>query len=88
MTSSGQMDIPKLYNLVIFDPNRNWFGQFDQTTKRSIFTKGIRNWEKFKPSISVAQKWCCLGVLHHRTNGFVWNSRCRFFFTFSCFFYD
>jgi hypothetical protein len=55
------MDIPKLYNSVSFDPNKNQFGQFDQTTKRSIFTKGIRNWGKFEPSISVAQKWCCLG---------------------------
>jgi hypothetical protein len=59
------MKYSKLYNLVSFDPNKNWVGQFDQTIKRSISTKGIRNWKKFEPSILVAQKWCCLGVLHH-----------------------
>jgi hypothetical protein len=65
MTSSGQMNIPKLYNLVSFGPNKKRFGQFDWTVKRSISTKGIRNWGKFEPSISVAQKWWCLGVSHH-----------------------
>ena len=55
MTSSGQMDIPKLYNSISFGPNKNWFGQFDQTIKRSISTKGIRNWGNFEPSILVAQ---------------------------------
>ena len=65
MTSSGQMEYSKIYNSVSFGPNKNWFGQLNQTTKRSIFTKGIRNWGKFGPSISVAQKWCCLAVSHH-----------------------
>ena len=31
-----------------------------------MFTKGIRNQGNFEPSISVAQKWCCLGVSHHK----------------------
>ena len=66
MTSSGQFENSKLYNSVSFGPNKNWFGQVDQTTKRSISTKGIRNRGKFEPSISVAQKWWCLGVSHHR----------------------
>jgi hypothetical protein len=61
------MEYSKLYNSVSFGPNKNWFGRFDQTIKRSISTKGIRNWGKFEPSISVAQKWCCLGVSHHRS---------------------
>ena len=43
MTLSGQMDIPKLYNSISFGSNKNRFGQFDQTIKRSISTKGIRN---------------------------------------------
>ena len=66
MTSSGQIENSKLYNSVSFGPNKNRFGQIDQTTKRSISTKGIRNRGKFEPSISVAQKWWCLGVSHHR----------------------
>ena len=66
MTSSGQIENSKLYNSVSFRPNKNRFGQFHQTTKRSISTKGIRNCGKFEPSISVAQKWWCLGVSHHR----------------------
>ena len=65
MTSSGQIENSKLYNSVSFGPNTNRFGQFDQTTKRSISTKGIRNCGKFESSISVAQKWWCLGVSHH-----------------------
>jgi hypothetical protein len=65
MTSSGQMDIPKLYNSVSFGPNKKWSGQFNWTINRSISTKIIRNWEKFELSISVAQKWWCLGVSHH-----------------------
>ena len=65
MMSSGQFENSKLYNSVSFGPNKIWFGQFDQTTKRSISTKGIRNRGKFEPSISVAQKWWCLGVSHH-----------------------
>ena len=65
MTSSGQIENSKLYNSVSFGPNKNWFGRFDQTTKRSISTKGIRNRGKSEPSISVAQKWWCLGVSHH-----------------------
>ena len=67
MMSSGQFENSKLYNSVSFGPNKNWFGQFDQTTKRSISTKGIRNCGKFEPSISVAQKWWCLGVSHHKS---------------------
>ena len=66
MTSSGQMEYSKIYNSVSFGPNKNWFGQLNQTTKRSIFTKGIRNWGKFGLSISVAQKWCCLSFAPHK----------------------
>ena len=69
MSSSGQIENSKLYNSVSFGPIKNRFGQFDQTTKRSIFTKGIRNRGKFEPSISVAQKWWCLGVSHHISYG-------------------
>ena len=66
MMSSGQIKNSKLYNSVSFGPIKNRFGKFDQTTKRSISTKGIRNHGKFEPSIAVAQKWWCLGGFHHR----------------------
>ena len=49
MMSFVQMDIPKLYNSISFGPNKNRFGQFDQTIKRSISTKGIRNRGNLNP---------------------------------------
>jgi len=65
MTSSGQIQLQKLFNLVSFALNKNSFGGFIQPLKRSISTKGIRNWVNSDCVILVVQKWWCLGDWHH-----------------------
>ena len=46
ITSSGQMEYSKIIYSLSFCPNKNWLGQFDQTTKRSILNeKNKKSWE-------------------------------------------
>src|SRR5438445_3549649 len=66
MTSSGQIQMQILFNLVNFALNKNIFGGFIQLLKRSISTKGIRNWVNSDHVILVVQKWWYLGNWHHR----------------------
>src|SRR6266545_8115696 len=47
VTSSGQIQLQKLFNSVSFASNKNLFGGFIPPLKRSISTKGIRNWSNF-----------------------------------------
>ena len=65
--SSCQISGGQKNNSTSFDPDENLFDHFVRLSKRSVFTKRIRNQATFGHIILVAQKWRWLGVRHHRS---------------------
>ena len=55
--SSRQISGDQKNNSTSFDPDEKLFGHFVRLSKRSVFTKRIRNRATFGHVILVAQKW-------------------------------
>ena len=65
----ANLGLEKKYNLLNFDPNKNWSGHLILYMKRSRFTRYYKKIRIFGSLVLFAQNRWCLGVVHHSKAG-------------------